>query len=197
MMFAKMKKGVRGKSCTFQAVVRTMFVVLLCAAVAVNYSNDMQYLFQEEKGSLVYEVARRDSGGLFTDIDVHAWMLMKDRVKNRINYHVGPAHGIHNPAQWYQENFEPDFTCAHERRIGDPPSGDGPKWVCDPHRIRAKPDCLVYSVGSQGNFMFENAVRKQIGKHCEIHTFDPENTGQKYSHLAPEVRSRIVEGIQH
>jgi hypothetical protein len=30
------------------------------------------------------------------------------------------------PARWYMNNFEPDFTCAQERRVGG--VGDGPKW---------------------------------------------------------------------
>jgi len=52
-------------------------------------------------------------------------------------------------------------------------TGDGPKWVCDPHRLTAQKDCLVYSVGSNNNFEFEKSVYNDIGPHCEIHTFDP------------------------
>ena len=131
-----------------------------------------------------YERASRDSGGFFDDISDESWALMKQRVKTRINHYDpnDPNRGINQPNAWYQENFEPDFTCAHERRIGG--MGDGPKWVCDPHRLKKK-DCLIYSVGSEGNFMFENSVIKEIGKHCEIHTFDPEIQGRPYGHLAP------------
>ena len=39
--------------------------------------------------------------------------------------------------------------------------GDGPKWVCDPHRIKPK-DCLVYSFGSNNNFFFEESVLREI-----------------------------------
>ncbi|CAJ1965997.1 unnamed protein product [Cylindrotheca closterium] len=140
-----------------------------------------------------YERASRDSGGFFDDISDNAWALMKQRVKSRTNFMFPDKnnHHIAQPEAWYQENFEPDFTCSHERRIGG--MGDGPKWVCDPHRLmesketpQEKKDCLVYSVGSEGNFMFENAVMKEIGKHCEIHTFDPEIQGRPYGHLAPE-----------
>ncbi|KAL3938504.1 MAG: hypothetical protein SGBAC_006602 [Bacillariaceae sp.] len=137
------------------------------------------------------EQAYRESGGFFDDITDESWSLMKQRVKSRTNY-FDPNNiqrSIANPPAWYQENFEPDFTCAHERRIGG--MGDGPKWVCDPHRLKVKDNdsskkkCLVYSVGSEGNFMFENAVKNEIGKHCEIHTFDPELQGTPYGHLAP------------
>jgi hypothetical protein len=74
------------------------------------------------------------------------------------------------PQAWFQNNWEPSFTCLHERRIGG--NGDGPKWVCDPHRI--DPDnCLVYSFGSNNEFSFEEAILRDISAKCEIHTFDP------------------------
>jgi hypothetical protein len=68
-------------------------------------------------------------------------------------------------------NVDPLFTCPHTRRIGG--RGDGPK--CDPHRLRRLNDCLVYSIGSAGNFMFEDGLNDIVrNKHCEIHVFDPE-----------------------
>ena len=45
------------------------------------------------------------------------------------------------------------------------------KWVCDPHQLN-KDGCLVYSVGSAGNFDFEVGLH-EIAPKCEIHTFDP------------------------
>ena len=133
-----------------------------------------------------FDMAYRDSGGFLNDITNANWELMKKRVKERTNYfdpHI-PNRNIKNPPLWYQENFEPDFTCQHERRIGG--MGDGPKWVCDPHRLVVKQDCLVYSVGSAGNFKFETSILKEIGHNCEIHTFDPEIKGKRFGHLAPE-----------
>ena len=50
--------------------------------------------------------------------------------------------------------------------------GDGPKWICDPHRIHKK-NCLVYSIGSNNKFEFEQSVLDEISPDCEIHTFDP------------------------
>ena len=62
-------------------------------------------------------------------------------------------------------------------RIGTFPLGDGPKWVCDPHRIAVSANttkgCLVYSIGSNNDFSFETAVHDHISEKCEIHTFDP------------------------
>jgi hypothetical protein len=54
--------------------------------------------------------------------------------------------------------------------------GDGPKWMCDPHRLLKQKDCLVYSVGSEGDYRFEESLIRVLGgNHCEIHTFDPGN----------------------
>lgn len=50
--------------------------------------------------------------------------------------------------------------------------GDGGKWICDPHRITEQDECLVYSIGSNNDFSFEQSVLDNIGHHCEIHTFD-------------------------
>ena len=76
---------------------------------------------------------------------------------------------------WYQAHYEPDFVCSGERRIGK--LGDGGKWVGDPRRITKQDTCLLYSVGSNGDFSFEEAVKAAIGPHCEIHTFDFGNYG--------------------
>eukprot|EP00980_Cylindrotheca_fusiformis_P027878 scaffold22560_cov135-Cylindrotheca_fusiformis.AAC.89 len=133
-----------------------------------------------------FDMAFRDSGGFFTDISNDHWALLKERTRNRQNHFKpeNPSHNIQKPKAWYQENFEPDFTCLHERRIGG--MGDGPKWVCDPHRLLdPKKDCLVYSVGSRGEFDFEESIQSEIGMHCEIHTFDPEMQGEPYGPLAP------------
>ena len=61
--------------------------------------------------------------------------------------------------------------------------GDGPKWTCDPHRIKdvvrrrqaageSKPHCILYSVGSNGNYQWEDGMYKELGGICEIHIFD-------------------------
>mmetsp|Transcript_44351 Transcript_44351/g.106846 ORF Transcript_44351/g.106846 Transcript_44351/m.106846 type:complete len:349 (+) Transcript_44351:62-1108(+) len=129
-----------------------------------------------------------DSGGFFTDISENDWQLLKNRVHTRQNHFnpKKPKRSIQWPATWYQENFEPDFTCMHERRIGG--MGDGPKWVCDPHRLMmsSKTNCLVYSIGSKGKYKFETAVLSEIGSHCEIHTFDPELKGKSFGKQAPK-----------
>merc|ERR1712071_209045 len=89
-----------------------------------------------------------------------------------------------SPRAFWGSNCEPNFSCPFERRIGENPNGDGAKWICDPHRIRRiaaerkeknpdKPGCLIYSVGSNGQFGFGVAVQKFLGPDvCEIHIFD-------------------------
>ncbi|CAF3528945.1 unnamed protein product [Rotaria sp. Silwood1] len=72
-------------------------------------------------------------------------------------------------AIYFLSNWEPNFHCSHARRMGA--MGDGGKWVCDVHRLKARHDCLIYSVGSRGDFTFEIDMKKTIPQ-CEIHTFD-------------------------
>ena len=119
-----------------------------------------------------YSLAYRESGGFFDKMRAVDWLRLKERV-------VSTPHCQHNcgpeePHAWYQNNWEPNFTCLHERRLGL--WGDGGKWVCDPHRIAAKvtsgKGCLVYSVGSNNDFSFEDAILRDISSSCEIHTFD-------------------------
>jgi hypothetical protein len=112
-----------------------------------------------------FATAAAESNGFFTDIRNQDWMRMKSRPMLK-----GRGHEPSRPQAWFQDNWEPSFTCQHERRIGG--NGDGPKWVCDPHRI--DPDsCLIYSFGSNNDFSFEESVLREISAKCEIHTFDP------------------------
>jgi len=75
-----------------------------------------------------FEMANRQSGGFFTDIDETNWNLLRNRVETRVN-HCCPAvkQNGKRPNAWYQDNWEPDFTCMQERRVGR--MGDGAKWV--------------------------------------------------------------------
>ena len=68
------------------------------------------------------------------------------------------------------ESHWPSWSCETLERIPDSP-GDGPKWLCGADAIRPK-DCLVYSVGSNGEFSFELAVKKRWPA-CEVYTMDP------------------------
>lgn len=90
-----------------------------------------------------------------------------------------------HPNLFYQNNHEPTLSCLNEDMIGN--MGDGHKWVCDPNRIEQisrehkrtnQNGCLVYSIGSNGVFDFEEAIQKYMPS-CEIHTFDFTNFTNK------------------
>jgi len=136
-----------------------------------------------------FALANRESLGFLDDISSAHWNLMKKKVSEMSpNYNAwciphmdskGNKRGDKRnkqPFWFYQNHYEPDFVCQHERRIGK--LGDGGKWICDPHRISKQDSCLVYSVGSNNDFSFEEYVFKEIGSHCEIHTFDFGNFGE-------------------
>lgn len=147
-----------------------------------------------------FTMAKYQSFGFFDDIRVEDWALMRQRVRERTNHNdavLGPRSKIiymDEPNTWYQNNWEPDFSCKHERKVGG--LGDGAKWLCDPHRIPrtlytpehlsipkrtqfkmshtneineilddvSKQKCLVYSFGNRGNLQFEYGLREKIGK---------------------------------
>lgn len=135
-----------------------------------------------------YKLAYQQSGGFFTDITDEQWKRAQ-RIHSRVfpNYYVPGnlteySNGINDKGNygklkrsnwWNGQNFQQEFSCPAAMRIPADSELDGPKWICDPHRLTEKKDCLVYSVGSNGNVMFEKGVKEEIGENCEIHTFDP------------------------
>lgn len=130
-----------------------------------------------------FQVAKEESFGFFDDISEGDWRLLKKRVKDIQPNTCSYCRGGDGANAWFQNHYEPEFACRLEQRVGR--QGDGGKWICDPHRISAKEDCLIYSVGSNNDFSFEREVKNVIGDHCEIHTFDPAD----YSEGAKEVGS--------
>eukprot|EP00123_Amoebidium_parasiticum_P022222 comp8254_c0_seq1/m.3679 comp8254_c0_seq1/g.3679 ORF comp8254_c0_seq1/g.3679 comp8254_c0_seq1/m.3679 type:complete len:363 (-) comp8254_c0_seq1:438-1526(-) len=69
---------------------------------------------------------------------------------------------------YFQDNWEPTFSCPYERRLGH--WGDGGKWICNPHVI--KRPAIVYSLGSNNDFSFEEAMHEYFAGQVELHTFD-------------------------
>jgi len=121
-----------------------------------------------------YALALKQSFGFFTDIPEDQW-----RIAQEIHAKTFPNHFRKTilsfdelSARWYAENFQEEFHCAYSRRIPSNSYPDGPKWICDPHRIAKQEECLVYSFGCFGNVEFERGIKEEIGEHCEIHTFD-------------------------
>jgi Methyltransferase domain len=135
--------------------------------------------------SSTYELAKHESLGFFDDIDSSTWHLHKNRAQLGPVYAEpeDPNKGVPTGAIWLLSNVDPLFTCPNLRRVGG--LGDGPKWTCDPHRLAQKPDCLIYSVGSFGIYLFEDGIVSLLKENsvksgddswfsnCEIHVFDP------------------------
>jgi Methyltransferase domain len=145
---------------TILAVVRILSIGVGTRNLSVEFEASYKHAFEE-------------SFRFFDDIEDSQWLLQQNRARNEPIFQDprNPDSGIENIGLWMMENVDPIFTCPHERRVGG--RGDGPKWVCDPHRLAKKSDCLIYSVGSEGNYLFEDGLYQMMGKHCEIHVFDP------------------------
>lgn len=107
-----------------------------------------------------FALAHSESLGFFPDIAENDWRRIKAKTRSMQPERVAKAGKIEMGC-WFQNHFEPDFACRHERRIGK--RGDGGKWTCDPHLIQEQKRCLVYSIGSNGDPTFEQAVLEEIG----------------------------------
>ncbi|KAI3659303.1 hypothetical protein MP638_003519 [Amoeboaphelidium occidentale] len=60
-------------------------------------------------------------------------------------------------------------------RVGDRGDGDGGKWICGEFlkpRKSNEPANVVFSVGSNGDFSFEESMIKVLGSNTKIYTFD-------------------------
>ena len=130
-----------------------------------------------------FQLAFDESFGYFDDISERDWKMYQWRARNASfhRYNFKPTKAWGRPQIWYYNNYDPIFTCPQVRRVSG--IGDGPKWTCDPHRLsnvvaRRKaagepyPHCLIYSIGSNGNYEWEDGIVKAIGTICEIHIFD-------------------------
>ncbi|KAJ3318723.1 hypothetical protein HDU76_000742 [Blyttiomyces sp. JEL0837] len=49
---------------------------------------------------------------------------------------------------------------------------DGPKWMCPEYFETGAEQCVVFSVGSRGDFAFEQSIFDFAGDKCKIYTFD-------------------------
>mmetsp|Transcript_50219 Transcript_50219/g.152137 ORF Transcript_50219/g.152137 Transcript_50219/m.152137 type:complete len:308 (+) Transcript_50219:1-924(+) len=133
-------------------------------------------------------LAARESLGFVEEPDAQ-WQLRKRiyAAQARLQAeHLGDCSDCNGHAFW-QVHYEPSFSCAFERRVG--PIGDGGKWLCDPHRIatdgaRGPAPCLVYSVGSNGDYGFEQGIHSALPLDCEVHTIDVQ-PWQSYTNQTP------------
>lgn len=92
--------------------------------------------------------------------------------------------------------FNPYVTCPggkkSMRRVGD--TGDGGKWLCN--QLLETDDCVVFSLGSNGQYDFERALLK--GTTCTIYTFDCTyggvSQGQRHKYIKKCIGSMEKEG---
>lgn len=91
-----------------------------------------------------FSLAYTDSLGFFDDIPDSEWKRLRTiaissgLADRRLN---GDGRTIDDDGYWtqipplpfYSRNFDPNFACRFEVRVGG--TGDGPKFTCDPHRI--------------------------------------------------------------
>lgn len=141
----RLKKDKQKVTLRVAAIVMTL-MLFLDIYRAKNHSMANRYAMESFQTKMTkeglfhdYTMARSQSFGFFDDVRVEDWELMRHRVKERTNHNdavLGPRSKVvflDQPNAWYQNNWEPDFTCRHERKVGR--LGDGAKWLCDPHRI--------------------------------------------------------------
>ena len=154
-------------------------VVLSCIIMAVFITHYIHIAIRRHD----YEWASFESYGFFTDLDRATWRRHQQRVHEAThveslyyNHHQDqsdpPLNNDTAAAAWLMQNVHPFFTCPNLRRLGG--HGDGAKWTCDPHRLVQQTDCLIYSIGSSGSYVFEDTIGSYTGNQCEIHVFDPE-----------------------
>ena len=149
-----------------------------------------------------YQLAFGESYGFFDDVSDQDWKLYQDwaRLQGNHRYTFDPKRQWGRPALWYYNNYNPIFNCPHAKRIAG--IGDGPKWVCDPHRLKRQVErkraagetetpnsrCLIYSIGSNGNYEFEDGMVQYLGPDvCEIHIFDYSNDYDRTENAAKNI----------
>lgn len=73
-----------------------------------------------------FDVAKRESLGFFNDVPSQTWNRLRKKVKD-MSPNYNPVylpfkktgnHHAYKPGSFYQNNYEPDFVCQHELRIG-------------------------------------------------------------------------------
>ena len=142
-------------------------------------SDNDQPLEHKSMGPVSYELARKHSYGFFQDIPDEEWQKFHQEFTQK---RIGKQHYVNQthpndrsdkPAWWIFQNWDAYFNCPHLKKVGG--LGDGPKFTCDPERIRTadrrsvvetkdipqSSGCLIYSFGCNGNYRFEDGAYDQ------------------------------------
>lgn len=138
------------------------------------------------------------SFGLFRHINNHHWNKLKDYYHSSNPHKFGDVDTfIDDPNVWFQYNWNKNFVCPQEERVGISPDngggelGDGPKWVCNSRDIvrvvnnRMKPNSLDWAKDTLGK-VSGGANVNRANNGCLIYSI-----GVNAQHLGFEM------GIQH
>jgi hypothetical protein len=137
---------------------------------AANVDSDIQHMISilEKWKTKNSSTAERESDG-FMAYDEEEWQRLKDIHRAQSQRQRGGDHP--QGSVFYQQNYEPTWSCPFERRVGN--IGDGGKWVCDMQRYELMPaeqPCVVYSFGVRDDSSFEAEMHERT--HCDIFAFD-------------------------
>lgn len=124
-------------------------------------------------------LAYAHSFGMFDDVPDQEWELLRNRTLSSSWYANPdePLEGVDDAPRWNKMNMNSTFDCPRMEGVGE--GGQRTKLVCNPKRLAHRKndsgvsDCLIYSVGSAGDFKFEDDVARMHSNKCEIHVFDP------------------------
>lgn len=139
-----------GSTTKFAILFAFSTLVVFCYVNTFQFISSIQeYGFSEneEEDTAVddivdYQLAYDQSFGFFDNVPTDEWKIHQ-QIHTEYNKHKNPS----NPLEWvpghstskniafnsarafYQGNYDPNFSCAFERRVGGNGNGDGPKWV--------------------------------------------------------------------
>jgi len=148
-------------------------------------------------------IAKQQSFHFFDNISHREWKLLSKRVQ-KVRREQSKAYKkrhrfqkVSRTKHFYQHNYQPDFTCPNEERVGCT-KGHGGKWLCNPRNIKAASQdrvrnggngCMIYTSSTKLNqFQFEKSLLDMMdGTDCEVHVFYP-NTGKDAKDFPQEVR---------
>ena len=98
------------------------FFVIVLIFNSSKPSITFQYPSVSEHVQKDYTLAFEQSFGFFDDISEREWNLRRT-ITNGMNHHPlgsDPFQQKGNPAEWYQGNWNPDFSCAFRQAVGGP-----------------------------------------------------------------------------
>jgi hypothetical protein len=155
-------------------------IVLICVVMLVTVNSGLmggEHSLSQSLSSYKHAHGRRPSRTLRDEVklnELYYEEFLKERQKLILKWGPGASQVEAFPGYpklytlW--DFFIPAFECPHKmERIGT--LGDGGKWVCGMDRIEQKKDCVVYSVGLNGESSFEADVLERAPQ-CELYGYD-------------------------